>query len=246
MVASEFTNEEAQAINPEKIREPEDIVLDLYRAYEPLIDPHLWPWETKRWHELVFCLLTMIAEPEVLPETVREVTQTLSEWRLLEVSILGSLNPAQNEQDASNPIVITIMTILQQSGLNADKARIAVTAICEAASGLQQKYEGRVQKYFRKYGALMLDEIAQNFSFTQLNNENTRKAFSIWLQNTLNMPVPALSPIAEKVCEKLDVEYTTLVDAADKLGINIVWLDEALQEYWEEKCTQEEFLPATE
>lgn len=246
MLTNDLTNEEAQTVDTEKVRDPEEIVLDLYRAYEPLIDPHLWPWETKRWHELVFCLLTTIAEPEILPETTREVTRALSEWRLLEIDVLASLNPSKNEQDASNPVLITMMTILQQSGFDADKARIAAIAICEAAAGLKQRYEGKVQKYFRKYGALMLDELAQNFSFTQLNNDDARKAVSIWLQNTLNMPVPASNPMADKVCEKLGVEYNTLVDAADKLNINIAWLDEALRAYWEKKFAQEEFLPATE
>jgi hypothetical protein len=82
MLTNDLTNEEAQTVDTEKVRDPEEIVLDLYRAYEPLIDPHLWPWETKRWHELVFCLLTTIAEPEILAQTTREVTRALSEWRL--------------------------------------------------------------------------------------------------------------------------------------------------------------------
>ncbi|MFB2937542.1 hypothetical protein ACE1B6_20025 [Aerosakkonemataceae cyanobacterium BLCC-F154] len=246
MLTNDLTNKEAQTVDTEKVRDPEEIVLDLYRAYEPLIDPHLWPWETKRWHELVFCLLNTIAEPDILPETTREVTRALSEWRLLEVDVLGSLNPAKNEPDASNPILVTIMTILQQSGFDADKASIAVTTICETAAGLKQRYNGKVQKYFRKYGALMLDELAENFSFTQLNNEVTRKAFSIWLQNTLNMPVPASNPIADKVCEKLGVEYNTLVDAADRLNINTALLDEALRGYWEDKLEEEDFIPAGE
>lgn len=246
MATSEFTNEDAQAIDAEEMREPEDIVLDLYRAYEPLIDPHLWPWETKRWHELVFCLLTTIAEPEILPETAREVTRALSEWRLLEVDVLGSLNPAKNEQDASNPILVTILTILQQSGFDAEKARMAVTAICEAAASLNQKYEGKVQKYFRKYGAVMLDELTQNFSFTQLSNEDVRKAVSIWLQNTLNMPVPALNPITERVCQRLGLEYKMLVEASDNLNINVALLDEALRAYWEDELGEEEYLPTKE
>ncbi|MDM9384148.1 hypothetical protein QUB80_26075 [Chlorogloeopsis sp. ULAP01] len=246
MLTNDLTNEQAQAVDTEKIRDPEEIVFDLYRAYEPLIDPHLWPWETKRWHELVFCLLTTIAEPEISPETTREVTRALSEWRLLEVDVLAGLNPAKNEQDASNPVLVTIMAILQQSGFDADQARIAVTVICEAASGLKQKYEGKVQKYFRKYGALMLDELAQNFSFTGLNNEDAKKAVSIWLQNTLNMPVPASNPMADKVCEKLGVEYKTLVEVADKLNINVASLDEALRAYWEDELEEEDFLPAEE
>lgn len=239
MVAGEFTNEEAQAIDPEKIREPEDIVLDLYRAYEPLIDPHLWPWEVKRWHELVFCLLTTVVDPELSPETTREVTWALSEWRLLEVDVLASLNPAKNEQDASSPILVTIRTILEQSGFDPDEARTAVITLCEAASGLKQKYEGQVQKYFRKYGELMLDELTQNFSFTQINNEDARRFISIWLQNSLNMPIPVSNSITDRVCEKLGVEYTTLVKAADNLNVNVALLDEALRAYWEDEIEQE-------
>ncbi len=241
-VRSSEEKEETQAVNTEKVRSPEEIVFDVYNAYGPSIDPHLWPWETKRWDELVFCLLTTIAESEILPEIIREVTRGLSEWDLLEINVLASLNPAKNEQDALDSRLVTIMTILQQSGFDADKAKIAVTAICEVASGLKQKYEGKVQRYFRKYGELMLDELAQNFSFTQLSNEDARKAVSIWLQNTLNMPVPVSNPIVDQTCEKLGVQYNSLVEAAEKLDINVALLDDALRTYWEYEL-EEELVP---
>lgn len=225
---------------------PEELVFDLYKAYELRVEPSLWPWETKRWHELVFCLLTTIAEPEISVETIREVTRSLSEWRLLDINVLASLGPTTKAPDASSPILVTIATILQQSGFESDKSRVAVEAICEAASGLKQNYDGKVQKYFRKYGSLMLEELAQSFSFTQLKNEDVERAFSIWLQNTLNMPVPASNPIADKVCENLKVEYSALVEAADKLDINVALLDDALRDYWERELEEKEFLPATQ
>jgi hypothetical protein len=240
MLTDDSARQTAQAIDAEKAPDLEEVVLDLYRAYEPLIDPHLWPWETKRWHELVFCLLDTIADPEIPPETSRDVTRALGEWRLLEVDVLGSLNPAENDLDASNPILVTIMTMLQQSGFDADKAGIAVGAICEAASGLKQKYEGKVQKYFRRYGVLMLDQLEQSFSFTQLNNEDARRAISIWLQNTLNLPVPVSDPSTDQVCERLGVAYESLVDTADRLNINVALLDDALRVYREDELEEEE------
>jgi len=237
--------------HPEEIRtiedvEPEELILDLYRSYEPLVDQHLWPWETMRWHELVFCLLTTIAEPDVSPETTHEVTRAISEWRLLDINVLADLNPAGNENDASNPIVVSIETILQQSGFDPDQSKLAVTAICEAASGFKQGYEGKVQKYFRKYGSQMLDELDENFSFSQLNVEDVRRAFAVWLQNTLNMPVFASNPIADAVCERIGLQYGTLVKTADALDINVGLLDDALRAYWEDELAEEQFVPATE
>jgi len=38
--------------------DPGTLALQLYRSCEPRATENLWPWETKRWHELVFCLLT--------------------------------------------------------------------------------------------------------------------------------------------------------------------------------------------
>lgn len=246
MLTNDVKNEDSQVVDTEKIRDPEEIVFELYSAYEPLIDPHLWPWETKRWHELVFCLLTTIVEPEISPKTTREVTLALSELNLLEIDFLAKLDPAHNDRDTSNPILITIATILKQSNFDENQARIAVTAICEAASSLKQKYQGKVQEYFRKYGALMLNESEKDFSFTSLNQEDIKKALSIWLQNSLNMPVPASNPIADRVCEKLNIKYSKFVEVADKLDVNVALLDDALRAYWENVLEEEEFFPAEE
>jgi hypothetical protein len=226
--------------------EIEELIMDLYREYEPLVDEHLWPWETKRWHELVFCLMTTIAEPDMSPESTRELTMAISEWNLLDVNVLADLDPARNENYASSPIIVTIETILQQSGFDPDQSKRVVTAICEAASGFKQGYGGKVQKYFRSYGYLMLDDLKENFTFSQLNVDDARKAFAIWLQNTLNMPISASNPITDAVCERLGVEYGALVEAADALDINVALLDDTLRAYWEDELAEEQFEPAKE
>lgn len=64
-----------------------------------------------------------------------------------------------------------------------------MTAICEVASSIKEKYGGKVQNYLRKYGTYMLDNIDKAFGFSQF--DDTRRAIAIWLQNILNMPFSA-------------------------------------------------------
>lgn len=226
--------------------DPEEIVFQIYKSYESLAEQHLWPWETMRWQELVFSLMTTIGEPDVSPETVREVTNALSGWRLLDIESLAGLSPAKNDKDAANPILVSVNTVLQQSGFTSEQANSAVVAMCDAAKGFKEKYEGKVQKYFRKYASLMLDELKDDFYFSKLDNEIVRRAFAIWLQNTLNMPVPVSDPITESVCEKLGIDYEAIIKAADDLDINIALLDDALRKYWEEELEGEKFQAAEE
>jgi hypothetical protein len=196
---------------------PEDLVLELYKSYESILTQNLWLWETKRWHELVFCLLATITDPEMSPENIREVVRMLDWANLLDLQTLATLNPSVNEIDAAHPVVVTIATILKNSGFTTEESQTAIATICEAAAGFEEKYEGKVQKYFRQYGTLMLDEIAQNFSFSYLTSNTARKAFAIWLQNTLNMPLPSCDPLSEQVYELLKIDYDSLVKVADKL-----------------------------
>jgi hypothetical protein len=217
--------------------DPRDIVLQLFKRYEAQINENLWPWEIKRWYELVFCILTTIGEPEVLASTIRLLTDTLSELGMLDLHTLANLKLSGNAKKISNPFVVTIRTLLHLAGFTSEKSRIALKAISEAASSLEKKYNGKVQNYFRKYGVQILDNINEDFRFSEF--DNSYKAISIWLQNTLNMPVPALDNLAKEACKSLGVTYEVLVEAANKQDINVALLDDVLRFYWESEMTQQ-------
>ena len=206
--------------------DPQDVLLELWKAYEPQVDRDLWPWEAKRWHELVFCVLTVI-DPDAPPQTLREVTRALADWHVLDIEHLTGLDPERRVGDLSHPTVVTMETLFQKCGLTHEQARTAVIAVCEAAGAFGKQYEAKVQRFFRKYGFLMVDEFV-NFGFTSLSDEQARRACALWLQNTLNMPVPMSAPTVEQICAKLRVEYDAMVQAADASDINIALLDEAL------------------
>lgn len=231
-----MSEKQSSKSQPLQSPDPNKLVIQLYRTYASKISKTLWPWETARWYELVFCILTTIGEPHVMAATVRGLTNTMSKLGLLELDALAGLTPSEDEK--ANSLLITIDTLLQQVGFTPEKSRSAVTAICEAASSIQKKYGGKVQNYFQKYGTYMLDQITEDFGFSDF--DDAPQALAIWLQNTLNMPVPASNPLADQACESLGVSYDALVKAANQQDINVALLDDALRAYWESESTSGE------
>jgi hypothetical protein len=67
----------------------------------------------------------------------------------------------------------------------------------------------------------MIDELSQNFSFSKMNEEDEKYAFTYWLQNILNMPINLKTESVEKFCKKLQITYKELLKAADNLNINL-------------------------
>jgi hypothetical protein len=212
---------------------PHQLLLDLYRAYEPLIDKHLWPWETQRWHELVFCILTAVAKPEVSPDAIREVTRVMGWAQLLDIELLGDLNPTEPEGQTTDHVLVAMETILLNTGFTTDEAKLATKSICETARGFKRQFEGKVQKFLRHCGNVMLKQVKKSFSFSQLSAAEATRAFSLWFQNTLNMPLPTPDPISDKACELLHVDYASLVKAADEVDVNVAILDNVLRAYWQ-------------
>ena len=201
-------------------------ILEILEEYSGDISEYLWPLEALRWYELVFSILVTIGEPEILAESVRDLTNKLADLGLLEVDELSKISPADDQ-------ATTIKTVLVKAGFSEGQAKSALRAVCEAASGIQENYVGRIQDYYLKYANEMLSNIKNDFIFSDF--ENAPKAISVWLQNTLNMPVPGSNILADKACESLGTTYDELVSTVRNEGYNIAILDNALRAYWEEK-----------
>jgi hypothetical protein len=229
-------SEEQVNSQEQKIQDPQRLVVHLYEDFVSETSLNLWPWETARWFELVFCILTAIGEPQVLAGTTRRLTNILSDLELLDISNLATMN---SSEESSNPTLVTINTILQQGGFTPEMSKSFVIAICKVSSMIQKKYDGKIQNYLRKYGIYMVNQMEQDFGFDSFDNAAS-KALAIWLQNILNMPIPASNPLADKACESMGVTYNSLVEAANKYDINIALLDDALRNYWERRLSEKE------
>jgi hypothetical protein len=187
---------------------------------------HKWPWEQERWHELVFCLLARVAHsPEVVP-AARETAEIFASLNLLEIESLARVMGSNGEVDFSKRETVLMLEILKRQGFNDEQARAAVTTICEAALAAHRRFGGKIQRYLRKYGELMLDELSQNFAFSRMSKEDMRLAFTHWLQNVLNMPVPVSHPAVKTLCDEYGITIGQLTELADREDLNVALMDE--------------------
>ena len=213
----------------------QEVVVELYRSYAPMSEAQLWPREEARWHELIFALLAAHGDPEILTDTLRSLVDSLEEWGLLDVGELAALADLENSErmDAAN--AVTIRTLLLRSGFSAEGADQALRSLSSAASGLRAHFESKPQLFFRYYGTLMLDELQKYFDFADVDPATVRRAFAIWFQNALDMPVPIDDQVTRAACRKLGVSHEALIEAADQADLNVALLDEALRAFWVEE-----------
>ena len=212
------------------------VLKKLFADYASKLGDHAWPWETARWYELVFCLLTAIGEPRVLSTTARHVTNRMAELGLLEVKALARLHDTGNAA-SGEPHFVTLVTTLERAGYSGPDARLAVSAICEAAHGLESHYGGKIQNYYRRYGEHMLARASEDFGLTGL--EDGQRAIATWLQNTLGMPLPVSAPLTDQACRDLGVTYEALTDEANAQDVYVGLVDDALRAHWESRAASE-------
>jgi hypothetical protein len=196
---------------------------------------NLWPWESQRWTELVFCVFSASTGPEVAPEAVREATHLLEKGHLIDIQVLGGLDPSGGGKDAAHPTLAAMQVILKNYGFSEEEIHLAVSVLCRLAAGMKAKFDGKVQKCLRKYGMAMLKEIERDFAVPASDGEPAQRAIALWLQNVLNLPLAVPDEISEKACALLQTDYPTLIRAADEIDVNVALLDNVLRSYWQQE-----------
>ncbi len=190
---------------------------------------HPWLSEHDRWKELVFALLTRIS---VLPEAqIRSATDYLSALNLLDVAALANAAASHVTVDKDVHLHRRMLEILQEAGFSQKEARRSVATIGEAALTLQKRYDGKVQRYLRRFGELILDDAGSAFRFSNLNKADVKRAFTYWLQNVLNMPLSLSDQSWEGFSRKHRVTPQQLVTAADELDVTLSYLDDLIHRH---------------
>jgi hypothetical protein len=224
---------EPQVPGQEKMDFLRSLVLENWQVFEGPLEQYQWPWENARWHEMVFCLLLRLGQPELEADMARSLVNMLADLDMLRIETLAGLALDGEEPDFAHPDLVLMLHLIERSGLDPAKAIAAVTTICQAALGLQKQHGGKVQRYLRHYGQRILDELDKHFSFTNMSDEDARYAFTHWLQNVLNMPLVLSEPAVEQLCKKLGVTVDDLVGVADSLDLNLALLDDMIAGYGE-------------
>lgn len=230
----------AHVVEKEKQNLLQEFMLEEFLQFAPTLHKYQWPWEGARWQWLVFCLIERIDDSAEATAIARETVEIFTALDLLEIDALAQLASEKGELDYQQKQLALMLNILERQGYDVDEAKTIVTSICEAARALKDRYEGKVQKYLRKYGELMLEDLAQTFSFSRLSQEDVRYAFTHWLQDVANMPLVLSHSAVKVLCEKLNASLEDLVEDADRNDVNLALVDDWAVDYLEREPQSEE------
>jgi len=195
-----------------------DSLLELYHASSPFLDNYPWEWEVDRWGELLVCFL--VSQIAMEPELARHAVETLKELGMIAPALLA--NPGDEHRQF-------IRRVLMQDGVEAELASDGVDLLVALARVAEVKWGGHVQRFLREHGLRMADDLKSILVGVGLDDQSAGKTAVLWLQNVANIPV--LIPGDVHIREfglRFRLSERQLLDAADKIGINVAVLDDVL------------------
>ena len=205
---------------------------------EEVVFSHLWMWEVERWKELVFALLTTVTS--LPPYDIRKLVESLSDLKLLDIPTLAKLHESLKNHDLDSPYARRILEFLQENDFSLQEAQKGLITICEAAFGLHEHYSGKVQRYLRSYGELILQDLDRIFQFSNLDKAQVKYAFTYWLQNVLNMPLSLCDRSVQTFCQRYGLQLEQLFAAADELDMNLALVDDVVHSYIAKQTTMQD------
>jgi hypothetical protein len=209
---------------------------ELFEKNESDLGAYAWMYETDRCAELIFCLLNQYNPQHT--EATRMAVSSIQYLGLLEIDKLALLEAPGNED------VVVLTYILQQHGFSRESAHHAVRLLAQVAKVMQRDYGGKVQRYLRRQGEIMRDELVKAFGGESLTTEQLRYAISHWLQNALSLPISLEHQAVTEFCKKNGVALEDLLRAADELNLNIALVDDLLEiDQWTKEATSEDQAP---
>jgi hypothetical protein len=159
-------------------------------------------------------------------DEVRDITEDLADLDLIDVTALAEIPAITPNTNIKNDHARHIFNLLLESGFSKEEALRGLNTLREAAIGLETHFNGKIQRYLRHYGELMLKEMPDWFKFSELDDTNARSAFTYWLQNVANMPLSLADENLRSYCEQHELDPEQLFAAADDLDINLAFIDD--------------------
>lgn len=193
----------------------------LFEKYESDIGAYAWMYETDRWAELIFCLLNQYNQQDA--EATRMAVTSLQYLGLLEIDRLAALETPGDDH------AVVLAYILKRHGFSEENGRHAVRLLRQVASVVKKGYEGKIQRYLRRQGEVMRDQLVNAFACESLSTEQLRYAISHWLQNALSLPVSLEHQAITEFCRENGLALEDLLLAVDELNLNIALVDDLLE-----------------
>jgi tetratricopeptide (TPR) repeat protein len=224
----------SSAPNEEIMSELEFQLNNLLSTYGDIIDSHQWPSERLRFIELIYSLAwriigrhspalrSALVKADMLgllkPQTLTS-SESQTQSRLSQV--LREVGTANEEED-----VIGEKT---EKPLSNDEIVAIVQAIRDVSNALVRNYKGKIQIYLRTQGEQLLKQALTDFKISNMDEENTRIAFTFWYQNVLDLPLTLNDETISQFIAKYSTDIEHLKEAADKLDLNLALVDDLVR-----------------
>jgi len=214
---------------PERVAALEVRISNIYTQYRQLLPTeYKWEDEHSRWNELVYCIFSELTQHSY--SDARSLSDSLSELNLLNVEDLASVKIMEDGMaDPDNTRIRTITDILLSNDVDEVDIKKSLSAICKVAQAIMENYDGKIQKFLRKYGQEIVNEFDSHVSLNEVDKGTQSRILVKWIQNTLAMPLAFSNIYTAKFCEIEGVTYHELAEAADNLGLNGAVLDDLLE-----------------
>ena len=213
------------------------LVKDVLKRYAEAVPHAQWVNERERWYELIACILLALGGPAA--GQARRAAGVLHELGLLEIADLAAIAPIGNSIDAADPHLCLMHDVLFRLGYSANDIVGALRTLTELARDLEARYQGRIQRYLRDHGTRMLNALRSDFPSASTSETTLQRAFALWLQNVLVMPVFVDSASTEAFCAAAGCSRAELAESADRLDVNAALLDDVL-DLWQADREQQQ------
>ncbi len=214
-----------------KLRE---VLSEVYRKHRADL-PEIYNWEDERdrLSELCYCILQKITSGDEV--IIRNIVSCMAGLNLFDVQSLAEAQLIGGKGGKGDNLASLIRQLLVHNGFEEKVAKACILAICEMSKGIHISCQGKLQRFLRKHGVLMMEELDKIFSFSELSKQDERYILVHWLQNTLEMPVPLSNEFVSQFCEKKGISVEALVKAADEADINVAVVDDLLKIHMQKK-----------
>jgi hypothetical protein len=216
------------------MKSPEVLLREVYSEHRADLPPVFkWTSEKARLNEFYYCLLQRMSGGNEVE--VQNIVTSLASLNLFDVESLAEAQIIGGKGGKGDKIASLIADLLIQNGFEEQVARACTIAVCEAARSIQVSYDGKLQRFLRKYADLMIEELSRVCSLSNVTEQDKRYFLAHWLQNALEMPIPLSNEFVEQFCKENNIEVADIVKAADKFDINVAVVDDLLKMHMQKK-----------
>lgn len=197
--------------------EPKKELQEAIDKYAITLPTRAWVYESDRWENLIFSVIRQYCDDN--PEKAGTAVNLLREWNFFDIEDLSSNDQSPFENNSP------LKEIMLGLDFSEDEIEEIARTLVKIALTVKEKYNGRIQSIFRKYGEVIRQELVSSFSDHDLDNEKITHGVSLWLQSAYGLPILSDRAYVKEYCTQRGLSKDQLTEIADEMEINLGVVD---------------------